>query len=61
MFPLGLAMLATIAKGSAVASMTTGMTPLAFLAAKAAGVPLVRMRSTFKRRSSAVNSGNRSG
>src|SRR5439155_198320 len=46
--------------GSPTPVMTTGIVPVAFLAARAADVPLVRIRSTFSRTSSAARLGNRS-
>ena len=53
-------MLLTNVNGSAVAVMTIGIVSLACLAANAAGVPRVMIRSQFKRTSSVASSGKRS-
>src|SRR5437870_7444047 len=56
----GCAKLATMARGSPIVAITTGIVSVAFLAALAAGVPLVTSRSTLRRTSSEASSGNRS-
>jgi hypothetical protein len=58
--PPGWAMLLTNVNGSPVAVMTIGIVSLACLAANAAGVPRVKIRSQFKRTSSLASSGKRS-
>ena len=61
-FPPGRARLATRpdSTGAPLAAMTTGMVRDALFAARAAGVPLVTIRSTFSRTSSAARTGYRS-
>src|SRR5438445_623232 len=61
MFAPGWARLATrpCPTGSPTPMITTGIAPVAFLAASAAGVPRVRIRSTFSRASSLARPGNR--
>jgi hypothetical protein len=46
--------------GSPLEAMTTGMVCVAFRAASAAGVPRVKIRSTFRLTSSLARAGNRS-
>ena len=61
-FPAGRERLVTrpVPRGSPLAAITTGTVEVAFLAAFAAGVPLVTMTSTFRARSSRANPGKRS-
>jgi hypothetical protein len=58
--PSGRARLPTNVNGSEVAVMTIGIVSLACLAANAAGVPRVMIRSQFKWTSSVASSGKRS-
>src|SRR5262245_60966034 len=59
--PPGRARLRTTSRGSATAAMTTGIVLVASLAATAAGVPRVTIKSTLRLRSSATSAGKRSG
>ena len=59
-FPPGCERLVTTVSGSPIDAMTTGILRVAFLAATAAGVPRVTIRSTFRRTSSVAKSAKRS-